>query len=219
MLSVLLILTSIVNGQVNKLSLGIVGSPDFYNYQLKSVSGFDHESKTRINFSLGLTLNYNFTTRIYVKSGLLFSTKGYQINYAWRNIGANDPSIPQASKINLSYIELPVMVAYQFAKYNRMSFYASTGIVNSFLINENETTTMGDGSEKATEFSKSMYHHKFNKTLFSIDLELGLKYNLNERVYLSIAPYLRYGVNKISDELLASNPMSYGARLGLHYRL
>jgi hypothetical protein len=55
--TILLLLTIFVSGQVNKLSIGIISSPDFYNYQFKSISGFDHEYKTKTNFSLGLSTN------------------------------------------------------------------------------------------------------------------------------------------------------------------
>ena len=217
--SILLLLTILVNGQVNKLSIGIIGSPDFYNYQFKSIPGFDHEYKTKTNYSLGLSMNYNFAEKISVKTGLLFSTKGYILDYSWGNIEPNDPLIPLESNINVSYIDIPVLVSYDFVHQDKLSLFASTGIVTSFLIKEKEISKMGDGSEKETEFSKTGLNQKFNKTIFAIDLELGLKYNLSEKLFISIAPYLRYGLNKISDEVLESNPMSYGASFGFHFNL
>ncbi|MDD2529040.1 MAG: outer membrane beta-barrel protein [Lentimicrobiaceae bacterium] len=96
---VLFLLVLLANGQVNKISIGIIGSPDFYNYQFKSVPGFEHEYKTKINYSLGLSINYNFAENASVKTGLLFSTKGYILEYSWAIAEPNDPLIPQESNI------------------------------------------------------------------------------------------------------------------------
>lgn len=217
--SVLFLLSILVNGQVNKVSIGISGSPDFYNYQFKSIPGFEHEYKTKTNYSIGMSMNYNFAERLSVKTGLLFSTKGYVLDYSWLIAETNDPLLAQESNINISYLDIPVLISYDLLRLDKLSLFTSTGIVASFLIKENEISTMGDGTEKETEYSKTMFNQSFNKTLLAIDLEIGLKYNFNEKLFMSIAPYLRYGLNKISDEVLESNPLSYGASLGMHLNL
>jgi len=217
--SILILLTILVNGQANKLSIGIIGSPDYYNYQFKSIPSFDHEYKTQTNYSLGLSMNYNFSEKFSFKTGLLFSTKGYILNYSWVTAEPNDPLIPQESNIKLSYLGIPLLVSYDFLHLDKLSLFASTGIVTSFLIKEKEISTMGDGTEKETEFSKTSFNQNFSTALFAIDFEIGLKCNLSERLFISIAPYLRYGLNKISDEVLESNPMAYGARFGVHFNL
>ena len=217
--SVFVLFAILANGQNNKLSIGITGSPDFYNYQFKSSQGFEHEYNTKVNYSLGLSLKYNFAERYSVKTGLLFSTKGYILDYSWLIAQTNDPLIAQKSNINLSYLDIPVLVSYEFYQRDKLSLYTSTGLIMSFLINEDETSTMGDGTEKETEFSKTTFNQTFNNTLLAIDLEFGLKYNLNKKLFISLAPYLRYGLNKISDEVLESNPISYGASFGIHLNL
>lgn len=150
---------------------------------------------------------------------MLFSTKGYILLYSWGNFEPNDPLIPLESNINLSYIDIPVLVSYDYVQDDKLSLFAASGVVTSFLIKEKEISKMGDGTEKETEFSKTGLNQKFNKTLFAIDLELGLKYNLSGKLFISIAPYFRYGLNKISDEVLESNPISYGASFGFHFNL
>jgi hypothetical protein len=216
LLSALLLLTIIVNGQENKLSIGIAGSPDFYKYQFKSIPGFAHAYKTKTGYSLGLSMNYNFVEKFSVKTGLLFSTKGYILEYSWAPAEFNDPLIPRESGINLSYLDIPVLAAYDFVDSDKLSIYASAGIVAGFLVNEKEISTMGDGTDKETDFSGTLYNQDFNKILLAINIEPGLKYSLSKKIFVSVAPYLRYGLNKISDEVLESNPWSYGASFGFH---
>ncbi|MDD4598777.1 MAG: outer membrane beta-barrel protein [Lentimicrobiaceae bacterium] len=118
---VLFLLVLLANGQVNKISIGIIGSPDFYNYQFKSVPGFEHEYKTKINYSLGLSINYNFAENASVKTGLLFSTKGYILEYSWAIAEPNDPLIPQESNISVSYLDMPLLVSYDFLHLDNLS--------------------------------------------------------------------------------------------------
>ena len=219
LISTLLLLASLVNAQDSKFSIGITGSPDFYNYEFNPIPGFYHTYKTKTNYSIGLSVSYSFTERFSVKSGLLYSTKGYILNYSWMGAEPNDPFVPVESCLNVNYLDIPVLVSYEFLQLEKLSLFSSTGIVTSFLIDESETSTMGDGSEKETDFSRVMFNQSFNNTLVVIDLEVGLNYNFNQRVYVSAAPYLRFGLDKISDEVLESNPLSYGASLGLHVNL
>jgi hypothetical protein len=216
LLSALLLLTITVSGQENKLSIGITGSPDFYKYQFKSIPGFAHEYKTKTGYSFGLSMNYNFVEKFSVKTGLLFSTKGYILDYSWVPAEPNDPLIPRESDITLSFLDIPVLAAYDFVYSDKLSIYASAGIVAGILINEKEISTMGDGTEKETDFSGTLYNQDFNKVLVAINIEPGLKYNLSEKFFVSVAPYLRYGLNKISDQVLESNPWSYGASVGFY---
>ena len=219
LISTLLLLASLVNAQDSKFSIGITGSPDIYNYEFKPIPDFYHTYKTKTNYSIGLSVSYNFAERFSVKSGLLYSTKGYILNYSWIGAEPNDPFIPVESNMNINYLDVPVLISYDFLQLDKLSLFTSSGIVASFLIDENETSTMGDGSEKETDFSRVMFNQSFNNTLVAIDLEVGLNYNINQKVYVSVAPYLRFGLDKISDEVLESNPISYGASLGLHVNL
>lgn len=216
LLSVLLLLTTLVNGQVNKLSIGIKGSPDFYNYQFKDdIWGFGKEDKTKINYSLGPSVNYNISEKFSIMTGLLYATKGYILNYHFNLFDPNDPAFPNKSNINVSYLDIPLLISYDFIDQDKLSIFASTGVVSSFLIKEKEISTMGNGSVKETKYSRP----PFNKLLFAIDLGLGLKYNLSEKLFISIVPYWRYGLNKLNDKILESNQTSTGANFGFFFNL
>ena len=213
------LMTIIVNGQDKKISLGISGSLDFYKYQFNDILDNSHSYKNRINYSTGLTLNYNFNEKFAVKTGLLLSTKGYILDYNWILIDPSDPAIPSESNMKLSYLDIPLWVSYNYLKIGKLTLLASTGVVTSLLINEKEVSTMGDGSIKETDFAKKLLLQKLNSTLLAIEIELGLKYNINDKIFISLEPYFRHGLNKISDDVLKSNPNSYGANLGFHIYL
>jgi opacity protein-like surface antigen len=219
LITVLLLMTFVVKGQVNKLSIGLFSSPDAYNYSFNKIPGFDHKYKTRINYSTGLIMQYNLNENFVVRTGLLYSTKGYLLDYAFIFMEPNDPLIPRESNVKLSYCDIPIMVSYNFINDGRLSLYASSGIIGSILINDKEISIMEDDSEKETEFSKVLFNQKFNSTVFAIEFGLGLKYNLNEKVFISLVPYLRYGLNKINNDVLKSNPMSYGIGAGFNFNL
>ena len=42
---------------------------------------------------------------------------------------------------------------------------------------------------------------------------------MGENLFFTIKPYLRYGFNKIDDEIMNSNPISYGGILSVNYKL
>jgi Outer membrane protein beta-barrel domain len=217
--SVFILLTILVNGQSSKLSVGITGSPDYYNYQFKSIAGFPEEYKTKLNYSLGILMDYNFSEKFSFQTGLIYSTKGYNVNYSWIGSDLNDPAIPLTSRFNINYLDIPILVSYNFLNKENFSLFTSAGIVTSFLTDEKVVSKMGDGSESETEFSNITENQKLNNILFAADVELGLKYNVTEKLYISVAPYLRAGLIKINDQVLESNPISFGANFGLHFKL
>jgi hypothetical protein len=214
-----LLLTFIVNGQDKKLSIGIVGSPDFYNYDFNSTPTFNHKYKSKINYSAGLRLQYSFTEKFGITTGLQYSTKGYILDYNWIVSDANDPLIPEESNLEVNYLDIPLTITYNFIIRDKLSLFTSTGVVMGFLMNNKETSTMADGSKKENEFLNVLYQQKLNSTLLALELGLGLKYNLNEKLFLTLVPHFRYGFNKIDDDILKSVPTSYGVLLGFHYNL
>lgn len=210
----------ISNGQIKKFSIGINGSSDFYNYQFNQneVTNIDYNSL--INFSSGISVHYNLNEKFTTKTGLLYSKKDFIANFNWQLYDdVPDPAFNKESEMILRYLDIPLLITYKFVNRNKISLFASTGLGTSFLINEKEISIMQDGTEKETDFWKSLYRTEFNPILFNIDFGIGLNYNINEIVFLSIEPYYRYGLNKFSDEILKSNPMSYGLKLGVHLKM
>ena len=208
-----------VNGQDNKFSIGVSGSPDFYNYDFKTISviGFDCKYNTKTNYSIGLRLKYNFAERFALKSGLLYSTKGFVVNYTWIFNDPNDPMIPKKSISKAGYLDVPLLINYNIINRKNISLFFSPGFVIGLLINDKEVSIMENDSRKKTDLLKSDLNSKLNTFIYAIDIDFGLSYNLNTKLVLTLDPYFKYGLNKIDNGVLKSNPTSYGAELGCYY--
>ncbi|HEY3371254.1 MAG TPA: porin family protein [Prolixibacteraceae bacterium] len=209
------------NGQTNKFSIGLIGSSDLYNYRFNQNELVDIKYNSIINYSAGISVQYNLNEKLKTKTGLLYSKKDFttDINWQLNPDGIPDPEFNKESNMKLAYLEVPVLVSHKFINGNNVSIFASFGLITSFLIKEKEIDIMQDGKEKESDFWKTLYRTEFNPILFNIDFEIGLNYYISETVFLSIEPYYRYALNKISDEILKSNPMSYGLKLGLNLKM
>ncbi len=214
-----LLLTCITKGQDKKISIGMVGSPDIYNYKFNNTFVFDQKFRTGFNYSAGVRLQYNFTNKVGLKTALQYATKGYILDYKWKANAPNDPSIPKESRCKLNYLDIPLMIAYNYLNLGKISLFASTGIVTGFLISSSEISIMEDGSKKETKFIQMFHSQKSNAIVLATELDLGIKFNLNEKLFLTFEPYFRYGLNKVDNYIIASNPTSFGGRFGLHYNL
>lgn len=215
------ILSSIFsNGQISKFSIGIIGSSDFCNYQFNQIEVTNIDFNSLIDFSSGISVHYNLNEKLKTKTGLLYSKRDFSANFNWQLYNdVPDPAFNKESKMILRYLDIPFFITYNFVNRNKISLFASTGLGTSFIINEKEISIMQDGTEKETDFWKFLYRTEFNPILFNFDFEIGLNYDIHETVFLSIEPYLRYGINKLSDEILKSNPISFGLRLGVHLKM
>jgi hypothetical protein len=215
------LLALIVNAQSNKLSVGIVASPDFYNYDFEPISYLGHHYETKNNYSFGAAFQYSINEKFAVKTGLIYSDKGYVLKFGWiaPDSPFYDPLLPERSVLNANYIDVPLLLNYSFINRKKISLFSSAGIITSFLIGEKEISTMKDGSMKETIFLKNLFDENSNPNLFALNINLGLKYNLNERLFLTLEPYFRYGLNKIDYRVLYTPPTSYGALIGVNYYL
>jgi len=91
----LLIMTVSVNAQDNPVLFGVKAGMNISN-----VNGDVDGTDAKIGFNAGVTLDYGFTSNVYLLTGLELTTKGFKVD----DVDAS---------ANLMYLQLPVHVGYK----------------------------------------------------------------------------------------------------------
>ncbi|MCG8605349.1 hypothetical protein MJD09_10160, partial [bacterium] len=90
----------------------------------------------------GLGLSANFATlwnKIRISSEILFSSKDFAYAYNYRVLDLEDPiPIPDITTVELSYLEIPILIMYQFNAYGKLSGSLSAGFHTAFLVIKKE---------------------------------------------------------------------------------
>lgn len=184
----ILLLTTIANGQAKKLSIGFVYSPDKYNYKFADtldtaglvfnlVKPNTYKYKMIKNYSFGLDLKYNFNKRFGITTELCYSTKSFIQKYIWliSPYYPYNPGIPEHSIINVAYLDIPLTFKYYFLIGNKLTAHVSAGIITGFLLSEDEELFRSNKSTAKEDFFTNQIHVKATKTLYAAEilLEIG----------------------------------------------
>ncbi len=197
---------------------------------------FDKHDKGYITFSSGLLTNYKINGKISISSGLSyaqysqeFSTESFHVNYdgaqdAWIYTSSGDlhfkitasDSISQndilRSSVRFSYINIPLLFEYKFAKH----YFIDAGISYSYLISQtlNLKAENYDGNCETTPISG------LKKNSFCFNLGIGREIPLNNNFSLIIQPSINLFITSINDKAsVKSYPFSIGLQTGLRYSL
>lgn len=120
---------------------------------LSNVSGDVDGSKAKVGFNAGVTLDYGFTSDVYLLTGLELTTKGFKIK-------------DEDGSANLMYLQLPVHVGYKLSivEDTKIVFHAGpyvaygiggkTGGVDSFGKDRFDAFDFGLGLGVGAEFGK-----------------------------------------------------------------
>jgi hypothetical protein len=168
------------------LQLGVLVAPDFSS--VNSVAG------DRAGSSIGLTVDYQFTNRWYIGTGLLISRKNYgaapQDYHAPENwLRTNNINNLDYVKGSFSMLEIPLNLRYDFSTTGNTLFFVSAGATSYLSTSENCSYYYNHlGSQWMKEFQYPG-HHGY---LFSaIDLSVGVETGISNSLSLLIAPYMK----------------------------
>ena len=106
--------------QSNKFSLGIIGGLNFADMHFPNNQGPDaQEISTRLGFGIGAVLDIRLSENIFVRIEPMYLQKGGKVEEG------SDPVNQPEGQINLSYIEIPLLIQYTFE--NRIKPYLIAG--------------------------------------------------------------------------------------------
>jgi len=201
-----------INGQ-NAFLFEIYGSIGNNSYFVNPDFSNTISYKSSISNSLGVRIGILIKDRYLFKSGVSLSWYGYSINYNWIVMEPNDPAIPNITRLNASFIDIPVLIGYGFNLNNRLSIYPEIGINFSLLYNVAEESTYGADSNRESNYLER------NMSAFFIEpnLKVCFGYNLNNNWSFGIEPYIGKFITKFDKLYMGSGHLSYGISVSINY--
>jgi len=211
------------DGKSNKSSssFGITVLANKYDYKFIDVkkNGSDCyfcELEARpINYSIGLSLLKKAFLKTDINIGLALSEKGYRTDWNIVENGGgsiDDPAIITTNHV-IRFLDVPISFNYYCLNTAKFKGYIATGIINSFLLSNQQKNTFADGS---TSVGASELRASYTKRyLFNISFGLGVLYNVFEKIHLGINPLINYYISDI-NYVLSSKTISYGINFGIY---
>ncbi len=196
------------------------------------------------SYTTGVLLKYDLTNKWSLQSGCVYSSSVRKIKpstiYAEEgndseahyllntSLGTSElpnstMSIPQVgdsvnlkkdSKQILHFINIPLIVRYQFVK-NRFCYYAYSGLSANILIKEQSEVTIENPTSETVRINNIT---GLKKITYSFLLGIGIQYNLYKGISIFTEPVFRRSITSINQNTpVTSYPYSIGFNTGLTY--
>lgn len=171
------------------------------------------------NFSFGLdagaTFGYNFSKKLEVNLGLIYSKQGQHYkDYTWTIGNWNET---WKRKVDLNYLKLPLKVNYIINPEQKISFYVSAGFYLSFLLGyrDENSATASDGSsftaiakgdtytqtyDSDTESAAFINGKPYKSTDFGGIISAGLQFKLSEKIIIPVGLIYQIGFVDIKNK-------------------
>jgi hypothetical protein len=114
-----------------------------------------------------------------------------------------------------TYLEVPLIVKYNFYNYKKLSLTAGVGVVAGLLI-KSESYFFDVGTNSVRAYSKENTY----KFLPSLWFSVGINYSISDRFLINLEPYYILGIRSVYNKDLSviKIPDRYGLRFGVSYR-
>lgn len=163
------------------ITFGITAGVNFANMSF-SADGGSYSPDSRTAFNVGLTVDFPILESLYIKSGLLYSSKGYKIE--------DDDETYTASP---AYLEIPILASYRynFSDAAQLQFnvgpYVAYGIGGKYKYESDYYD-----EERETDF----FDDDTNK--FDLGLQFGLGLTISQHFNIGVSYQL--GLTNVFDE-------------------
>jgi hypothetical protein len=207
---------------------GIHFSPDYSFRQLINSDGQsgteavirsrNRIEEARFGFSTGVSFGLHLSSRLQFESGLFFSDRGYKTEKELLvYIPPVFPGSPTAVKhvYKKHFLDVPLRLIYIWAG-KRLQLAPAGGLALNLLLNQRQVTYNYYGSGEVKK-QKTKLQEDFRKFNLSVQLGVGLRYRLNNRILLSTEPVFRYGLFKSADTPVAEKLWTAGLNTGFYF--
>ncbi len=170
---------------------------------------FNNPSRAGLDF--GILAGYRISPKFEVRTGLIFSKKYFTATGENISFDSAKLNLPSYNTINLEdatgycrFMEVPVMLYYQFSSKRKINFYAAGGFsINKMRMESVHYTFLADGNTIVERNHTSARHNKSDfSTSVTSNFSFGLKYNLNKRWNISAEPYLKLPLTRFNNNNL-----------------
>jgi hypothetical protein len=181
--------TSEVFGQTDKINIGLEFGPSLTS--LKGNEILEKFNDATLGFSVGPTLQYNFTNLISIRTNIAFERKGAiakgQAADEFGNLGGEIKT-----HINFDFLTIPLLTKLTFG--NTTKFFADIGPSLGYLIKQTTVTDSFGQYPKKTIDETDL----FKKIDIGLIYGIGAERPINEWLSLSIEVRNNRGLNNIS---------------------
>jgi len=170
------------------LQFGLSFSPDFAS--VHSLAG------DRPGSSIGLTLDYQFTDRLYLSTGLLLTRKNYASSPQDYHVPDNYYRINNIHDVSLIkgsfyMLEIPLNLRYDFLLTGNTVFFLSGGASSYLMTSEHSQYYFNLFGRQTCQDFKGVEARNKNYLFSSVNLSMGVETGLSNSLSLLIAPYVK----------------------------
>ena len=225
----------------HRLLFGITVSPDLCYRTLINNDGSSYSSavmevrqkneEPKFGFTTGLNACFNFSEKLGIEGGLLYSNKGYAFKNAGLTFGNMidprygfiypDSGLTEPVQVtflyNYIYLDVPVRVIYSFGE-KRTHVVMSVGITTGFLLNTTQTSVIEYQNGDTNRQTRSQ-DTDFNTVNLSATCSAGLDYRVSTVLNIRAEPTFRYGLLRITDTPVSEYLWNAGLNITCYYAL
>lgn len=208
--------------------IGVHFSPDYSYRQLVNNDGQsvtqtiirsrDRMEKARLGFTTGASVGWHLSSHLQIESGLFYSAKGYKTNKEllvyFPPVSPGDPTAVK-HVYRKKFLDIPFRVVYLWSG-KRLQMASSGGMVFNLFLNQGLLTYSYYESGEVKKTINRL-QDDIRKINLSVQLGMGLRYQLNDRLTLMAEPVLRYGLLNSADTPVAEKLWTAGLNTGVYF--
>jgi hypothetical protein len=209
---------TVKKSNVSRFAFTAVSGVNLNSVQLNKLSkpGYDY----------GLLVGYKISPKIEIRAGMIFSKKFFTASGKNMSFDSAKLNLPSYTSINLEdatgycrFLEIPVMLYYNFPSKNKTSFYTAAGFsINKMRMESVHYKFVADGSTVIERSHSSAYHNSNDfSTSITSNFSVGIKQQINKSWNISFGPYLRLPLTRFNNNNLRFS--SFGTMLSLTHSL
>ena len=161
-------------------------------------------------YDLGISYRKFLSKKITMGIGLGYSEMGYNL----LDFHVPDTTIIQDIKVFRHFLELPVLLSYEFYKTGNKHLFFDINFINQLYVGQ--VLKVRDNLENRNELKVTFSDlRKYNYDYYNIALQVGLSWlqNFENKLDFRISPFCKYGLLDLDN----IHDMSFGVKLGLGY--
>ncbi len=207
------------------------GKPNISRFSFTAIGGININSiqlnkPSKPGYDYGLLVGYRFSPKIEIRSGILISKKFFTASGKDISFDSAKLSLPSYTSIKLEdatgycrFLEIPVMLYYNFSSKNKTSFYTAAGFsINKMRMENVHYKFVADGNTAIERSHSSAYHNNNDfSTSITSNFSVGIKQQINKSWNISFEPYFKFPLTRFNNSNLRFS--SFGTMLSLTYSL
>jgi hypothetical protein len=213
----------------SRFQIGVSLMPELNYRPYKDFNGktyWNYQETSKSGLNLGLSIQYNFSNKVAVESGLQFTRQRFYSHHkdlipgdAISPNGTIDSSklVTFISNESFNYIVIPLKLHLFFGN-GKFRFMASPGIAAYYLLNIKIKSTQLLPFQKSSIHTYSDYQGA-NNLSFGQSLSLGIEYRMNKDLSIRVLPtFRRMNLSNIAADY-SESWLAGGVDFGVYYNL